>query len=127
MKGGLILVAITALAWFGSVNWHAQSHVNLAKPTAARQQIKSFFEALRMYAEDTGSYPPTHHGLQALRAAPKGVRGWHGPYLPQEIPTDPWNRAYIYSNDGAPKIASLGADGQPGGEGPNADITQQLP
>jgi general secretion pathway protein G len=64
--------------------------------------------------------------LQALRSRPANVNNWQGPYLPQEIPNDPWGRPYLYrypSEQGdEPEIISLGADGQPGGEDINTDI-----
>jgi general secretion pathway protein G len=54
------------------------------------------------------------------------VQTWQGPYLPQEIPTDPWGHAYVYKYPGEhgdePDIISFGADGQAGGEGIYADI-----
>jgi general secretion pathway protein G len=71
-------------------------------------------------------FPTTEQGLQALRARPDGLAQWDGPYLPQEIPLDPWARAYLYKYPGEhgdePDIISLGTDGQPEGEGINADI-----
>jgi len=51
---------------------------------------------------------------------------WAGPYLPKDVPMDPWGRPYEYKYPGEhgedPDIISLGADGQPGGDGNNADI-----
>ena len=83
--------------------------------------------ALGAYKLDTGLYPTTEQGLNALRVKPEGLNQWQGPYLPQEIPTDPWGNAYIYrfpSENGGlePEIISYGADGQPGGDGIYADI-----
>lgn len=90
-----------------------------AKATAARQQIKAFHQALAAYREDTKTYPPS---LQGLRVAPEGVRGWRGPYLPSDVPTDPWGTPYVYSFDGEVRIVSLAADRQVGGTGDAADI-----
>jgi general secretion pathway protein G len=82
--------------------------------------------ALGAYKLDTGLFPPTDLGLNALRVKPQNLNQWQGPYLPQEIPMDPWARPYLYrypSEQGdEPEIMSYGADGQPGGEGNNADI-----
>lgn len=93
---------------------------------AARAQIKTFMAALDLYKTDTGHFPTTEQGLQALRTAPPGVGSWKGPYLAGEIPNDPWRHSYVYhypSNHGdEPEIISYGADGQPGGDGINADI-----
>ena len=56
--------------------------------------------ALGSYKLDTGTYPTTEQGLQALRVKPENVGNWQGPYLPQEIPTDPWQHQYIYKFPG---------------------------
>jgi general secretion pathway protein G len=97
-----------------------------ARVTAAKAQINSFMTALGSYKLDTGTYPTTEQGLQALRTAPQGVNNWQGPYLPKEIPMDPWGRPYAYRYPGEhgdePDIVSLGSDGQPGGASTAADI-----
>jgi general secretion pathway protein G len=71
-------------------------------------------------------YPTNEQGLNALRVKPEGVDQWNGPYLPKDVPNDPWGRAYMYKFPGEhgeePEIESYGADGQPGGDGINADI-----
>jgi len=119
VNGGLILVAMTLLALAWAVSWHPPSARHQAKRTAARQQIKSFHQALAAYLADTKTYPPT---LQGLRVAPERVKGWRGPYLPQDIPTDPWGTPYVYSFEGQVRIVSLGADRKPGGEGNAEDV-----
>ena len=82
--------------------------------------------ALGTYKLDTGLFPTNDQGLQALRIKPAGVNQWEGPYLPAEIPVDPWGRPYLYKYPGEhgdePEVISYGADGQPGGESINADI-----
>ena len=97
-----------------------------ARVTAARAQINSFMTALGAYKLDTGIFPTTEQGLQALRDRPTGLTQWDGPYLPQEIPVDPWARAYVYKFPGEhgdePDIISYGGDGQPGGEALNSDV-----
>ena len=64
--------------------------------------------------------------MNALRVKPENVNNWEGPYLEQDVPVDPWGHPYIYKFPGEhgdqPDIICLGADGQPGGEGVNADI-----
>ncbi len=101
-------------------------HATQAKITTAKAQIAAFQTALGAYKLDTGTFPATEQGLQALRVAPAGLKNWNGPYLPKEIPVDPWENAYIYKFPGdhgdEPDIISYGADGKPGGEGENADI-----
>ena len=97
-----------------------------AKRQIAKTQIGSFINALGIYKLDTGTYPPTAQGLQALRVNPADIPNWAGPYLPKDVPLDPWGRPYDYKYPGdhgeEPDIISVGADGQPGGDGSNADI-----
>lgn len=97
-----------------------------ARVTAARAQIESFQTALGTYKLDTGTFPSTEEGLQALRNKPANLNQWQGPYLPKDIPNDPWGHPFTYKYPGEhgdePDVISYGADGQPGGEGINADI-----
>ena len=98
-----------------------------AKITLTRNQIDNFMTALGSYKLDTGTFPTTEQGLQALRVKPADVNQWAGPYMPKDIPKDPWSHDFVYRFPGEhqtdePEIVSLGADGQPGGEGINADI-----
>jgi general secretion pathway protein G len=122
-----MLVVVTIIALFAAlVAPRMLRRSDTARITAARAQINSFMTALGAYKLDTGLFPTTEQGLQALRVKPQGVNQWEGPYLPQEIPVDPWARPYVYKYPGEhgdePDIISYGADGQPGGEGLNADI-----
>jgi general secretion pathway protein G len=99
---------------------------DMARVTAARAQINAFSTALGAYKLDTSTFPTTEQGLAALRVRPSNMPLWNGPYLPQDIPLDPWGRPYQYKYPGEhgdePDIVSLGADGQPGGEDVNVDI-----
>ena len=122
-----MLVVVTIIALFATlVAPRLLRKGDAARVTAAHAQVNSFMTALGAYKLDTGMFPTTEQGLQALRTRPNGLAQWDGPYLPQEIPPDPWGRAYIYKYPGEhgdePDIISLGTDGQPGGEGINADI-----
>jgi len=122
-----MLVVVTIIALFaGLVGLRMWKQADKAKVTAARAQIGTLMGALNMYKMDPGVFPTNEQGLQALRALPAGVNNWQGPYLEREVPNDPWTRPYIYhypSEQGdEPEIISYGADGQPGGEGANADI-----
>jgi general secretion pathway protein G len=122
-----MLVVVTIIALFAAVVApRLLSRGDQARAVATRQQINSFMTALGTYKLDTGKFPSTEEGLQALRVKPQGLDQWAGPYLPQEIPKDPWGRAYAYKFPGEhgdePDVVSLGADGQPGGDGINADI-----
>jgi general secretion pathway protein G len=122
-----MLVVVTIIALFAAlVAPRLLSRSDAARVTATRAQINSFMTALGAYKLDTGLFPTTEQGLQALRTRPQGLTQWQGPYLPQEIPNDPWGRPYQYKfpseHGDEPEIISLGADGQPGGESINADI-----
>jgi general secretion pathway protein G len=122
-----MLVVVTIIALFAAVVAPKMlKHSDTARVTAARVQINGFMTALGAYKLDTGTYPSTESGLQALRERPQNVNGWNGPYMSGEIPKDPWGNVYIYKFPGEhgdePDIISYGADGQPGGEGINSDI-----
>jgi general secretion pathway protein G len=122
-----LLVVVTIIALFAAlVGPRLFKQVGRSRGTAAKAQINSFQTALGVYKLDTGKFPSSQEGLAALRTQPSGVERWDGPYLPQDIPMDPWGRAYIYHYPGEhgdePDIQSLGADGQPGGTGEDTDI-----
>lgn len=100
-----------------------------AKRTAAKVQIRNIEGALQLYKLDNGVFPSTEQGLKALIEKPTvGVipKKWKiGGYLPK-LPEDPWGNPYKYlspSQKGDYEITSLGTDGEVGGEGVNADIT----
>ena len=121
----LVVMVIIGL-FVGLVGLNMFKKADDAKRTAARANISTFMQALGLYKLDTGTYPATEQGLQALRVKPEDVSAWAGPYLKSDVPLDPWNRPYQYKYPGEhgdePDVISLGADGQPGGEGNNADI-----
>jgi general secretion pathway protein G len=121
----LVVMAIIAL-FAAIVAPRLLNRTDTARVTAARAQINSFMTAIGAYKLDTGIYPSTEQGLVVLRNRPENVNNWNGPYLPQEIPNDPWGHPYQYKYPGPsgdePEIICLGADGQQGGEGINADI-----
>jgi general secretion pathway protein G len=122
-----MLVVVTIIGLFvalvGPKLW---SNVDKSKITAARAQIQNFSAALGLYKLDNGSFPTTEQGLNALRVKPADAAQWNGPYMPLDVPKDPWGHDYIYKFPGEhgdePDIVSYGADGQPGGDGINADI-----
>ena len=99
-----------------------------ARIIAAKQDVATLAQALRLYKLDNFAYPSTDQGLQALvvkpAAAPIPANWKAGGYL-ERLPKDPWGRDYRYLNPGRHgeiDIFSLGADGEPGGEGNDADI-----
>ncbi len=100
----------------------------IARVVAAKQDIRTIESMLKLYKLDNFVYPSTEHGLEALVSKPVGAPeapNWKsGGYLPR-LPKDPWSKPYLYLNPGVHgeiDIFSHGVDGQPGGEGVNADI-----
>jgi len=102
-----------------------------AKKTKAKLQIENLEGALKLYKLDNGVYPSTEQGLEALVSKPSSgaiPRNWReGGYLEKgKVPLDPWGRPYVYLSPGIKNkdfdLKSLGADGEEGGEGENADI-----
>jgi len=97
-----------------------------AKVKAAKAQIELLGTALDTFRLDIGRYPTSQEGLEALRTQPGGLERWDGPYLKKDVPVDPWGKPYVYKSPGdhGPfDIVSYGADGAPGGDGDNRDIT----
>lgn len=99
-----------------------------ARVTAAKQGIRTIDSALKLYRLDNFQYPTTDQGLEALverPTSPPEPRNWKdGGYL-ERLPEDPWGNEYVYLSPGERgefDLYSLGADGQPGGEGLAADI-----
>ena len=93
-----MLVVVTIIALFAAlVIPKFFGKVDVARRTAAHAQINAFMTALGAYKLDTGTFPPTEQGLQALRVKPENTPQWAGPYLPQDVPPDPWGHPYQYS------------------------------
>ena len=102
------------------------SQLGKSEVTAARAQIDGLEKALDQYRLDTGKFPTTEQGLKALTAKPTDEPKWRGPYLRKDLPPDPWGNPYQYKAPGTHgdyDIISYGKDGQPGGSGEDADIT----
>ena len=124
----VVIVVIAILATLVAPN--VFRHVGSAKDATAKSQIEMLGAALDAYRLDNGSYPTTEQGLAALQVAPGGdpaPTNWRGPYLRKDVPADPWGRPYIFKSPGEVNttgydLLSYGADGQPGGEGDDADI-----
>jgi general secretion pathway protein G len=118
----VILGLLAALAGPRVVNY-----LSGAKTDSARLQIENLKSVLDLYRIDTGSYPTTQQGLQALVRNPGNVPGWRQGYLDsQSVPVDPWGHPYVYrspSDRGPYELSSLGSDHAPGGNGEAADVT----
>lgn len=120
-----ILVVITILGLLaGLVGPRLYKHISGAKTRTAKAQVEMFGTALDAFRLDTGRFPTNEEGLKALREKPSGVENWQGPYLPKEIPSDPWGKPYVYKSPGEHgeyDLMSYGLDGAEGGEGENQD------
>lgn len=96
-----------------------------ARIVKAKQDIRAMESALNLYRLDNYVYPTTEQGLQALVTRPSDAPGWKpGGYI-DRMPSDPWGRSYQYLSPGQNgdfDLYSMGADGQTGGAGVNADI-----
>lgn len=124
----VVIAVISVLA--GLIGPIVFRNVGDAKVAAARAQIELLGLALEQYRLDNDHYPSTAQGLAALWSAPAGdppARNWRGPYVRKAVPLDPWGRPYVYASPGTEHpesydLLSYGRDGQPGGEGEDADV-----
>lgn len=130
MRGFTLIELLVVLVILGLlmsvVGPRVMKYVGGAKGDTARMQVQELASALDMYHLEVGRYPSNDVGLRALVERPSGVDRWNGPYLRKSsIPKDPWGNDYIYrapGQHGPFDLYSNGADGQPGGEGEDADI-----
>ncbi|MDO9225128.1 MAG: type II secretion system major pseudopilin GspG [Pseudomonadota bacterium] len=99
-----------------------------ARQVAAKQDISSLSQALKLYRLDNFRYPSTEQGLTALVTRPTSEPlppNWKGGGYLDRLPKDPWGSPYQYLNPGVHgeiDVYSLGADRESGGEGDGADI-----
>jgi general secretion pathway protein G len=120
----VVMVIIGLLAGYVGPKYFAQ--IGKSEIKTARAQIDALEKALDQYRLDTGHYPTSAQGLAALMAQPSGEGKWQGPYLKKAVPLDPWGNPYQYKfpgEHGEVDLLSFGKDGQPGGSGEAADIT----
>ena len=111
-----MLVVITIIALFSAIAYQRLTPaLDQGRRVAAKTQIESFAGALQRFNIEHARFPSQEEGLQSLR-----------PYLTKDIPSDPWNRPYVYRYPGEhgpePDLLCYGADGSPGGEGPDEDV-----
>jgi len=120
----VVMVIIGLLAGYVGPKLFAQ--IGKSEVKAARAQMDAFGKALDQFRIDVGRYPSSGEGLPALVQRPGGVTNWSGPYLSKAVPADPWGRPYLYrapGQQGDYDLLSYGRDGQPGGDGDDADLT----
>jgi general secretion pathway protein G len=120
----LVVLAILGLL-MSLVGPRVLNQLGGAKVKTAAIQIKDLEQSLEMYKLDTGRFPTTSQGLQALNSKPAGADGWNGPYLKSDVPVDPWKREYHYKYPGEKgelDIFTFGQNGTPGGDGEDTDV-----
>lgn len=126
-----IMVVLVIIAILGAlIGPQILGRVDDARMTAAEQDVRSLGTALDLYRMDNFRYPTTDQGLEALVRKPDdpSVRNWKpdGYLKSRTLPKDPWGNDYRYlqpgTRGGAYDLYSLGADGEPDGEGVDADI-----
>ncbi len=118
----IVMVILGLIA--GLVGPQMFGKLGTARKGTAKAQIEMLMTTLDAYRLDVGDYPDNNQGLDALFTDP-GIEKWDGPYLKKEVPLDPWDKPYNYSNPGEHgeiDIYSYGKDNQPGGEGEDEDI-----
>ena len=118
----IILVTLASIATPIYLNYVKKANVG-----AATTQVKLLEDALTGYRLDVGSYPDSLSGLVVnIDQNDK----WDGPYIKPAVPKDPWGHEYVYTTPGEHSsdfdLVCYGADGQPGGTGENADITNYV-
>jgi general secretion pathway protein G len=123
-----ILIVLTIIALIAAfVGPRLLAQLDKSKVTAARVQIRALQTAIGTMHLDIGRYPTASEGLNLLVTSNPSAQGWAGPYLSGGVPLDPWRHPYVYEApaeaNGQPKVFSYGADGKPGGQGLDADIT----
>lgn len=128
-----MLVVLTIIGLIvGLVGPRVLGYLAESRVKTARLQIESFGASLDLFNLDTGRYPTTAEGLDALVERPADVAVWNGPYLKGgRVPVDPWGNAYHYQSpvdhDPPYEIVSYGSDGREGGTGNAADVSNIEP
>lgn len=120
----VVMVIIGLLAGYVGPKYFEQ--IGKSETKTAKAQIDALGKALDQYRIDTGRYPSTEQGLEALNKNPGSDTKWAGPYLKKSVPNDPWDKPYLYKSPGEHgdyDLYSLGKDGQQGGTKEAEDVT----
>jgi general secretion pathway protein G len=124
----VVMVIIGLLA--GLVGPRIFGKVDSSKVQTAQVQIKMLESSLAIMRLDMGSPPSAEAAMRWLSTKPEDpalAALWKGPYLDGAVPVDPWNNPYQVAMPGVAgkpfSVSSFGADGKPGGEGLDADVS----
>ena len=129
-----IMVVVVILAILGTlVAPQILGRIDEARVTKARNDLRLYESALDLYRMDNFRYPTTDQGLTALVTKPNdpSLKNWRPEGYVKQLVKDPWGHDYVYLAPGANgtpyDLLSLGADGQPGGQGIDADLSARDP
>ena len=122
-----ILIVVVILGILGAVVVpNILSRPDTARVQAAQTDLRALSQTLEIYRLDNFQYPSSEQGLESLVDRPTGFpepKNWNPEGYLKKLPTDPWGSPYLYEKNGSSySLISLGADGQEGGEGFDADI-----
>ena len=122
-----ILIVVVILGILGAVVVpNILSRPDTARVQAAQTDLRALSQTLEIYRLDNFQYPSSEQGLESLIDRPSGFpepKNWNPEGYLKKLPTDPWGSPYLYEKAGSSySLVSLGADGQEGGEGFDADI-----
>lgn len=122
-----ILIVVVILGILGAVVVpNILSRPDTARVQAAQTDLRALSQTLEIYRLDNFQYPSSEQGLESLIDRPSGIpepKNWNPEGYLKKLPTDPWGSPYLYEKAGSSySLISLGADGQEGGEGFDADI-----
>ena len=122
-----ILIVVVILGILGAVVVpNILSRPDTARVQAAQTDLRALSQTLEIYRLDNFQYPSSEQGLESLVDRPSGFpepKNWNPEGYLKKLPTDPWGSPYLYEKTGSSyALISLGADGQEGGEGFDADI-----
>ena len=122
-----ILIVVVILGILGAVVVpNILSRPDTARVQAAQTDLRALSQTLEIYRLDNFQYPSSEQGLESLVDRPSGFpepKNWNPEGYLKKLPSDPWGSPYLYEKTGSSySLTSLGADGQEGGEGFDADI-----
>ena len=123
----LMVVIVVIAMVMALVGTNVMKRFGRAKAELAKPKLALVEQAINQFAVDVGRFPDDSEGLEVLLEDPGELEGWNGRYLKESQLLDPWGNPFIYIaegeiNPGSFDLVCYGADGEPGGEGDNADV-----